>query len=56
MANYARDKKTRQLAANDAVFLLKMSQRYRKPIIPNQINRDGQQPEKENIFFKNPAE
>jgi hypothetical protein len=56
MANYARDKETRQLAATDAVFLLKKSQRYLKPIILNQLHHYGQQPEKENVFFKNQAE
>jgi hypothetical protein len=56
LANSTRDKETMQLAATDAVFLLKMSQRYGKTLAANQEDHDSQTLEKETLFFKNPAE
>jgi hypothetical protein len=56
LANITRDKETRQLAATDAVYLLKMHQMYSKPHIISQPYCDGQLPEKEDFGNKNPAE
>jgi hypothetical protein len=52
LANYARDKETRQLAATDAVFLLKMSQRYLKPLIGNQPSMTANNRKKKTYFSK----
>jgi hypothetical protein len=56
LANSTRDKETMQLAATDAVFLLKVSQRYGKPHAVKMDDHPNQALEKETLFFKNPAE
>jgi hypothetical protein len=45
LANVTRDKEAKVLAATDAVFLLKMSQKYGKSQMVSQPYHDGQQPE-----------
>jgi hypothetical protein len=56
LANVTKDQETRQLAATDAVYLLKMFQNYSKPHIAIEPLSEGRIPEKEGLVNKGPAE
>jgi hypothetical protein len=56
LANITRDKESRQLAATDAVYLLKMHQMYSKPHLDSHPCHDGQLPEKEDSISEKPAQ